>query len=368
MVSEGFQSGFRGVSEWSETVWFQRVFRVVCSFRVVWNRVVSEWFQSGSKPCGFRVVSEWSETVWFQRGFREVWIYWRDVAINFQKSSFKIIQWKIIPNFYWEIARMKLSKKHFGRIAIFHSKNLLGEVPKNLRSLWAKASKQKNHTSFYWENTTKRNIEKTMWQNCLISKKKISLERGCNKMRVSMRFASWGCRRDLRNRKRVCRSASVDFHALLGLVGGICGAEKGHAFWTESVDFYALFGLVGGVCGAEKGHVWSKSVDFHALLGLVGGICGAEKGHVWSKSVDFMPFLRFLREAAAWKKSEQFEVLEWRWRKLLFDLSPILAHFGAPRRPAGLQFELRREESPRLGSNRRPERGLLATISRFIGI
>ena len=38
---------------------------------------------------------------------------------------------------------------------------------------------------------------------------------------------------------------------------------------------------------------------------------------------------------------------------------PILGHFGAPRRPAGLQIELRRKESLRLGSNRRPKRGLL---------
>ena len=34
------------------------------------KKVVSEGFQSGLKPCGFRGVSEWSETVWFQRGFR----------------------------------------------------------------------------------------------------------------------------------------------------------------------------------------------------------------------------------------------------------------------------------------------------------
>ena len=59
--------GFRGVSEWSETVWFQR------GFRVVWNCVVLEGFQSGLKPCGFRKVLEWSKTVWFQRGFRVVW-------------------------------------------------------------------------------------------------------------------------------------------------------------------------------------------------------------------------------------------------------------------------------------------------------
>ena len=78
MVSEWFQSGpklcgFRGVPEWSETVWFRR------GFRVVSNCVVSEGFQNGLKRCGFRgfqrgfrVVSEGSETVWFQRGFRVV--------------------------------------------------------------------------------------------------------------------------------------------------------------------------------------------------------------------------------------------------------------------------------------------------------
>ena len=38
---------------------------------------------------------------------------------------------------------------------------------------------------------------------------------------------------------------------------------------------------------------------------------------------------------------------------------PILGHFRAPRRPAGLQFKLRRKESLRLGSNRRPKKGLL---------
>ena len=38
---------------------------------------------------------------------------------------------------------------------------------------------------------------------------------------------------------------------------------------------------------------------------------------------------------------------------------PILGHFGAPRRPAGLQLELRGKESLRLGSSRRPKKGLL---------
>ena len=81
--SEGFQRGlkpcgFRGVSEGSETVWFQR------GFRGVWNRVVSEGFQRGVKPCGFRGLSEGSETVWFQRGFRGVWN--RVVSEGFQRN------------------------------------------------------------------------------------------------------------------------------------------------------------------------------------------------------------------------------------------------------------------------------------------
>ena len=33
---------------------------------------VSEGFQRDLKPCGFRGVSEGSETVWFQGGFRGV--------------------------------------------------------------------------------------------------------------------------------------------------------------------------------------------------------------------------------------------------------------------------------------------------------
>ena len=38
----------------------------------------------------------------------------------------------------------------------------------------------------------------------------------------------------------------------LGLLG-VCGTEKGHAFWSKSVDFYALFGVLGGGRGVEKG-------------------------------------------------------------------------------------------------------------------
>ena len=38
---------------------------------------------------------------------------------------------------------------------------------------------------------------------------------------------------------------------------------------------------------------------------------------------------------------------------------PILGHFRASRRPAGPEFEPRRKESLRLGSHRRPKRGLL---------
>ena len=55
--------------------------------------------------------------------------------------------------------------------------------------------------------------------------------------------------------------------------------------------------------GLEKGTHFGASVDFHALLGLVGGISGAVKGHAfWS--VDFYTFFRLLGKAAAWKKSQ----------------------------------------------------------------
>ena len=66
-ISEWFQRGlklcgFRGLSEGSETVWFQRSLR----------GVVSEEFERGLKPCGFREVSEGSESVCGFRGFRVV--------------------------------------------------------------------------------------------------------------------------------------------------------------------------------------------------------------------------------------------------------------------------------------------------------
>ena len=80
---------------------------------------------------------------------------------------------------------------------------------------------------------------------------------------------------------------------------------------NKSVGFYALFGVVGGVCGVEKGYAfWSASVDFHALFGLVGG--GLRRGkracilELWIS----MPFLGFLGKAAAWKKGKQFKVSE----------------------------------------------------------
>ena len=48
----------------------------------------------------------------------------------------------------------------------------------------------------------------------------------------------------------------------LGLLGGICGVEKEYAFWSASVDFHALFGLVGGVLRQTqpcRAVVWKSS-------------------------------------------------------------------------------------------------------------
>ena len=71
------------------------------------------------------------------------------------------------------------------------------------------------------------------------------------KVWISVPFG--GCWLGLRSGKKVCiLSASVDFHTLFGLVGKVCGAEKGHAFWSKSVDFYAIFGLLGKGRGVEK--------------------------------------------------------------------------------------------------------------------
>ena len=63
----------------------------------------------------------------------------------------------------------------------------------------------------------------------------------------------------------------MDFYALFGVAGGVCGVEKGYAFWSASVDFHTLFGLVGGGFAARKKPAfWSKSVDFYAIFGLLG--------------------------------------------------------------------------------------------------
>ena len=49
-----------------------------------------------------------------------------------------------------------IKKKHLGKTAIFHSKNLLGEAPKNLKKSLGKSIQTQNHTSFYWKNLYKK--------------------------------------------------------------------------------------------------------------------------------------------------------------------------------------------------------------------
>ena len=119
-----------------------------------------------------------------------------------------------------------------------------------------------------------------MWQNRLISKKKSSLERRCNK----------------------------------------------------SVDFYALFGVVGGVCGVEKGMHFGAQVWFSIpFLDLSGGFAARKKGmHFGARVWISMPFLGFLGEAAAWKKGKQFEVSGRGWRRKLFDLIPLILLYLIP--------------------------------------
>ena len=116
----------------------------------------------------------------------------------------------------------------------------------------------------------------------------------------------------------------------LGLLGEICGVERGYAFWSASVDFHALFGLVGGVCGKKGMHFgarvwismpflgllgrfaeWKESMHFGAqvwismpFLDLSEGFAARKKGmHFGARVWISMPFLGFLEKAAAWKKS-----------------------------------------------------------------
>ena len=126
---------------------------------------------------------------------------------------------------------MKLSKKHFGRIAILHSKNLLGEAPKNLKKSLGKSIQTKN-------------IEKTF-------PKKSHHWRVAIKVWVSMPF--------------------------LELSGGVCGVEKEYAFWSASVDFHALFGLVeGGGRRGKRACILEQEISI-TFLGFLGKVA-LEKG------------------------------------------------------------------------------------------
>ena len=202
--------------------------------------------------------------------------------------------------FYWEITRMKLSKKHFLKHCYFSFKKFIGRSLKEFKEVFGQKHPNKKSYQFLvgktWQKETlKKQCGRTAW-----FQKKSSLERRCNK--------------------------SVGFYALFGVVGGFAEWKKGMHFGSASVGFYALFGLVGEVCGAEKGHAfWSKSVDFHALFGLVGRFAARKKGmHFGARVWISMNFLGFLEEAAAWKKGNQFEVSGRGWRRKLFYLIPLI--------------------------------------------
>ena len=92
-------------------------------------------------------------------------------------------------------------KKTFWKNCYFPFKKIIGRSPKEFKEVFGqKHPNKKIIPVFIGKNTTKRNIEKTMWQNRLISKKKSSLERRCNK--------------------------SVGFYALFGVVGGVLRSGK----------------------------------------------------------------------------------------------------------------------------------------------
>ena len=207
----------------------------------------------------------------------------------------------------------------------------------------------------------------------------------------------------------------MDFYGLFGRFGGDCSIEKGHAFWSKSVDSYAFLGFLGEGAALKKGvHFeakvwismlflewggfaeWKKGMHFGAqvwisipFLGLSGGLRRGKRawsaGGVFLVSEGFEAYVgpmlghknsKHKKKKKCWEfMFGHFEALVLSPNRRVFPLEvdfggswamfrPILGHFGASRRPAGPQFELRRKESLRLGSNR----VFWATISCFVGI
>ena len=65
--------------------------------------MVSEGFQSDLKPCGFRVVSEWSETAWFQNGSEWSETVWFQRGLRVVEVSTPGVGWSwgstLTPNY-----------------------------------------------------------------------------------------------------------------------------------------------------------------------------------------------------------------------------------------------------------------------------
>ena len=63
---------------------------------------------------------------------------------------------------------MNLSKRRFGRIAVFHSKNLLGEARKNLKKSLGKSIQTKKLYQFILGKTLQERPMKAAWFDALL--------------------------------------------------------------------------------------------------------------------------------------------------------------------------------------------------------
>ena len=171
-------------------------------------------------------------------------------------------------------------KKTFWKNCYFPFKKFIGRSPKEFKEVFGqKHPNKKIIPIFIGKNTTKRNIEKTMWQNRLISKKKDHWRDVAIKVWVSMPFlglsggfAEW--------KKGMHFGAQVWVSMpFLGLSGRFAARKKGMHFGARVWISMPFLGLSGGFAARKKGmHFGARVWISMPFFGLLGGGRGVEKG------------------------------------------------------------------------------------------
>ena len=210
--------------------------------------------------------------------------------------------------------------------------------------------------------------------------KKSLLERRCNKS-VGFLCPFWGCWGGLRSGKRIHFGAQVWISMpFLGLSGGFPARKKNMHFGARvwiSIPFLGFFGEGGKRASSlrfqngdeenccliwvPRGGLGLSSANGGVFLVSEGlrpmlGPCWATKIPSAKRKVLAFMFGHF--EALVLSSNRKGFLLEVDFGASKAMFRPILGHFGAPRRPVGLQFELRHKESPHLGLNQRSKRGV----------